>query len=72
MDNLINFDDEVGEPVEFVPRRIATPLIPSRNSIELAPDPSNPYEAAESAAHSFPFDFLKPNDDSLHLTDGDK
>jgi hypothetical protein len=71
MENLINFDEELS-PVSNVPVAHQRPLIPSRNSIELAPDPTNPYEAAESAASGCPYEFLKANDDSLHLTDGDK
>lgn len=68
MENLINFDDEISEPVvnKQFPEKIA-PLIPSRNSIELAPDPSNPYEAVEWAASS-----QSKNNESLHLTDGEK
>jgi hypothetical protein len=69
MENLINFDDELSPVIPIIQQR---PLIPSRNSIELAPDPTNPYEAAESAASGCPYELLKANDDSLHLTDGDK
>ena len=79
MDNLINFDEEVASAkVENPKMVIATkPLLPSRNSIDVSPDLSSPYEAAEEAAFSGdPYECMKfqsyNNDQSRHLISSER